>query len=187
MRWSHWWRWVIHETVLQESTLCCYTLGQWCCCGPLPSSQRCPRNPRNGTLARRRRPCSSPTAHLTPHTGGKDQFSRPVHHKYIARKWTKYHACTHPAHPRYIQNFPCQCSCNLSGLGNVTVVAWNLLLSNQRNSVGVKVGGGGRGRILESNGNAHWVCEWSEGSVVIDTGSVKGEEEISKPVVDEFV
>ena len=41
-------------------------------------------------------------------TGGKGQCSKPVHHKYIARKWTKYHACTCPAHHKYIQNFPCQ-------------------------------------------------------------------------------
>jgi len=37
---------------------------------------------------------------------------------YITRKWTKYLGCTHTVHPKYIQNFPCQFSCNFPGLGN---------------------------------------------------------------------
>ena len=52
------------------------------------------------------------------YTGGKDQFTRLVHHKYITRKWTKYLGCTHLVHPKYIQNFPCQFSCNFPGVGN---------------------------------------------------------------------
>ena len=40
-------------------------------------------------------------------TGGKDQCTGLVHHKYIARKWTVYHACAHPVHHKYFQNFPC--------------------------------------------------------------------------------
>ena len=40
-------------------------------------------------------------------TGGKDQCTRLVHRKYIARKWTVYHACAHPVHHKYFQNFPC--------------------------------------------------------------------------------
>ena len=33
-------------------------------------------------------------------TGGKGQCTRPVHRKYITRKWTKYQACTHLVHPK---------------------------------------------------------------------------------------
>jgi len=53
-----------------------------------------------------------------PDTGDKGQFTRPVHCKYITRKWTMYLGYTHLVHPKYIQNFPCQCSCNFPGLGN---------------------------------------------------------------------
>ena len=51
-------------------------------------------------------------------TGGKGWCPGPVHHKYITRKWTKYQANTHPAHPKFIQNFPSQFSCNFPSTGN---------------------------------------------------------------------
>ena len=51
-------------------------------------------------------------------TGGKGWCPGPVHHKYIIRKWTKYQANTHPAHPKFIQNFPSQFSCNFPSTGN---------------------------------------------------------------------
>ena len=38
-------------------------------------------------------------------TGDKGQFTRPVHCKYITRKWTKYLGYTHPVHPRYFVHF----------------------------------------------------------------------------------
>ena len=62
-------------------------------------------------------PLPSPRPRVTI-TGDKGSFTRLVHCKYITRKWTKYLGYTHPVHPRYIQNFPCQCSCNFPGLGN---------------------------------------------------------------------
>jgi hypothetical protein len=40
------------------------------------------------------------------HTGGKGWCPDPVHHKYIARKWTKDLANTHPEYSKDIQNFP---------------------------------------------------------------------------------
>ena len=40
-------------------------------------------------------------------TGGKDQCTRLVHCKYIAKKWTVYCACAHLVHHKYFQNFPC--------------------------------------------------------------------------------
>jgi hypothetical protein len=42
------------------------------------------------------------------HTGGKGWCPDPVHHKYIARKWTKNLANTHPEYSKDIQNFPSQ-------------------------------------------------------------------------------
>jgi hypothetical protein len=42
------------------------------------------------------------------HTGGKGWCPDPVHHKYIARKWTKDLANTHPEYSKDIQNFPSQ-------------------------------------------------------------------------------
>ena len=51
-------------------------------------------------------------------TGGKDQCTGPVHHKYTVRKWTKYQACTNLVHPQHIQNVPCRFSSNVPGLGN---------------------------------------------------------------------
>jgi hypothetical protein len=39
-------------------------------------------------------------------TGGKGWCPDPVHHKYIARKWTKDLANTHPEYSKDIQNFP---------------------------------------------------------------------------------
>ena len=53
-----------------------------------------------------------------PITGGKGWCPGLVHHKYITRKWTKYQANTHPAHPKFIQNFPSQFSCNFPSPGN---------------------------------------------------------------------
>jgi hypothetical protein len=44
----------------------------------------------------------------TGDTGGKEWCPDPVHHKYIARKWTKYLANTHPEYSKDIQNFPSQ-------------------------------------------------------------------------------
>jgi hypothetical protein len=41
-------------------------------------------------------------------TGGKGWCPDPVHHKYIARKWTKDLANTHPEYSKDIQNFPSQ-------------------------------------------------------------------------------
>jgi hypothetical protein len=43
-----------------------------------------------------------------PLTGGKGWCPDPVHRKYIARKWTKDLANTHPEHFKDIQNFPSQ-------------------------------------------------------------------------------
>ena len=60
-------------------------------------------------------------------------------------------------------------------LGFVTVDAQNLLLMNQRDSVWIGIGGGDRRRGLELDGDAHWVLERSEGSVVIHIGGVEGE------------
>ena len=51
-------------------------------------------------------------------TGGKGWCPGPVHCKYITRKWTKYQANTHPAYPKFIQNFPSQFSCNFPIPGN---------------------------------------------------------------------
>jgi len=51
-------------------------------------------------------------------TGGKGQYTKLVHCKYTARKWTMYLGYTHLVHPKYIQNFPCQFSCNFPGLEN---------------------------------------------------------------------
>jgi hypothetical protein len=45
---------------------------------------------------------------ITPLTGGKGWCPDPVHHEYIARKWTKDLANTHPEHSKDIQNFPSQ-------------------------------------------------------------------------------
>jgi hypothetical protein len=42
------------------------------------------------------------------YTGGKGWCPDPVHHKYIARKWTKDLANTHPEYSKDIQNFPSQ-------------------------------------------------------------------------------
>ena len=53
-----------------------------------------------------------------PVTGGKGWCPGLVHHKYITRKWTKYQANTHPAHLKFIQNFPSQFSCNFPSPGN---------------------------------------------------------------------
>jgi hypothetical protein len=41
-------------------------------------------------------------------TGGKGWCPDPVHHKHIARKWTKDLANTHPEYSKDIQNFPSQ-------------------------------------------------------------------------------
>jgi hypothetical protein len=41
-------------------------------------------------------------------TGGKGWCPDPVHHKYIAWKWTKDLANTHPEYSKDIQNFPSQ-------------------------------------------------------------------------------
>jgi hypothetical protein len=41
-------------------------------------------------------------------TGGKGWCPDPVHHKYIARKWTKDLANTHPEYSKDIQNVPSQ-------------------------------------------------------------------------------
>jgi hypothetical protein len=45
---------------------------------------------------------------LALHTGGKGWCPDPVHHKYIAKKWTKDSANTHPEYSKDIQNFPSQ-------------------------------------------------------------------------------
>ena len=42
------------------------------------------------------------------HTGGKGWCPDPVHHKYIARKWTKNLPNTHLEYSKDIQNFPSQ-------------------------------------------------------------------------------
>ena len=52
-------------------------------------------------------------------TGGKRWCPGLVHHKYIARKWTKYQPHTHPVHCKSIQNVPSQFSCSVPGSGNV--------------------------------------------------------------------
>jgi hypothetical protein len=41
-------------------------------------------------------------------TGGKGWCPDPVHHRYIAREWTKDLANTHPEYSKDIQNFPSQ-------------------------------------------------------------------------------
>ena len=53
-----------------------------------------------------------------PLTGGKEWCTKPVHRKYIARKWTMYPAFTHSVHLEYIQNFPYQFPCNFPSPGN---------------------------------------------------------------------
>ena len=58
---------------------------------------------------------------------------------------------------------------------------------NQRNSVGVDIGGRGRTGLGELDGNAHWVGEWGDRSVEIDTRCVQGVEEVNEPVVNEFL
>ena len=88
----------------------------------LPQLRRKPKSNTGGQLAAKRATRTTRNATKSTYTGGKGQCSRPVHHKYIARKWTKYHAYTCPAHHKYIQNFPCQCSCNFPGLGNVQYI-----------------------------------------------------------------
>ena len=45
-------------------------------------------------------------------TGSEGWCSHLVHHKYIARKWTKYQPNTHPGYCKYIQNIPSQFPCN---------------------------------------------------------------------------
>jgi hypothetical protein len=47
-------------------------------------------------------------ARMAPNTGGKGWCPDPVHHKCIARKWTKDLANTHPEYSKDIQNFPSQ-------------------------------------------------------------------------------
>jgi len=51
--------------------------------------------------------CRVENDRLSTATGGKDQCTGLVHHKYITRKWTVYHACAHLVHHKYFQNFPC--------------------------------------------------------------------------------
>ena len=57
---------------------------------------------------------------------------------------------------------------------------------NQRDSVGVGIGGGVGARGMKLYGDAHWVLERGYRSVVIHIGRVEGEEEVSEPVVYEF-
>ena len=60
-----------------------------------------------------------PSTHSRPpRTGGKRWCTKPVHHKYIARKWTMYPVFTHSVHLKYIQNFPSQFPCNFPSPGN---------------------------------------------------------------------
>ena len=68
----------------------------------------------------------------------------------------------------------------------VTVVACNLLLLDQRNSVWVGIGGGGRRGLRESDGDAHWIGAGSDGCVIVDAGRVQRVEEINQPVVYVF-
>ena len=51
-------------------------------------------------------------------TGGKGWCTEPVHHKYIARKWTMYPAFTCSVHLKYIQNFPSQFPHSFPSPGN---------------------------------------------------------------------
>ena len=53
-----------------------------------------------------------------PHTGGKGWCLDPVHCKYIARKWTKNLANTHPEYSKDIQNFLSQFNWNFPSSGN---------------------------------------------------------------------
>ena len=70
---------------------------------------------------------------VTAVTGGKEWCPGLEHCKYIARKWSKYPANTHPVHPKFIQNFPSQFPCSVprsvngqyvhSVPGHVTVIS----------------------------------------------------------------
>jgi hypothetical protein len=55
-------------------------------------------------------------------TRGKGWCPDPVHHKYIARKWTKDLANTHPEYSKDIQNFPSQFNRNVPSLGSVQAI-----------------------------------------------------------------
>ena len=68
----------------------------------------------------------------------------------------------------------------------VTVVAWGLLLFDQRNSVWVGIGKGLCRRGGELDWYAHWVGKRGDRSVEIDTGGVQRVEEINEPVVYKF-
>ena len=54
----------------------------------------------------------------TPPTGSEGWCSHLVHHKYIARKWTKYQPNTYPGYCKYIQNIPSQFPCNFPTMEN---------------------------------------------------------------------
>ena len=54
-----------------------------------------------------------------PLTGGEGWCSHLVHHKYIARKWTKYQSNTHSGCCKYIQNIPSQFPCNFPTMENL--------------------------------------------------------------------
>jgi hypothetical protein len=60
-------------------------------------------NPEEASVPAPRLPSPTPVG-----TGGKGWCPDPVHHKYIARKWTKDLANTHPEYFKDIQNFPSQ-------------------------------------------------------------------------------
>jgi hypothetical protein len=53
-----------------------------------------------------RGPVNPSASLLAIDTGGKGWCPDPVHHKYIARKWTKNLANTHLEYSKDIQNFP---------------------------------------------------------------------------------
>ena len=49
---------------------------------------------------------------------------------------------------------------------------------NQRNSIGVGVGGRAWSGMGELNGDAHWVGEGGDRGIEVDTGCVEGLEEV---------
>ena len=68
----------------------------------------------------------------------------------------------------------------------VTVDARNLLLINQRDSVGVGIGWRVGRRGGELNRYAHWIGERRDGSVKVSAGGVQGVKEVNEPVVYKF-
>ena len=72
-----------------------------------------------GRIADPNRNSKFPPGLLAPFTGGEGWCSHLVHHKYIARKWTKYQLNTYPGYFKYVQNIPSQFPCNFPTMENL--------------------------------------------------------------------